>query len=225
MIRAVIFDFDYTLGDSSTGIIECANYALHALGIPTATDDHICRTIGLSLWETYRELAGGAFAEEQGVEFIRLFVERADQVMVDQTRIYEPVPKVFRYLKENGYHLGIVSTKFRFRIDALLERDGLKKSVDLVIGGEDVMLPKPDPEGLNKALDVFEISLEECLYVGDSVIDAETARRAGTHFIPVLTGVTEAEAFDPFHPGVVMKSLSELPRILSDWGRMDISAG
>ena len=57
-IQSVIFDFDYTLADSSVGIIDSANYALIRLGLPTATDDAIRRTIGMSLTSTLPALAG-----------------------------------------------------------------------------------------------------------------------------------------------------------------------
>jgi len=52
-IKAVIFDFDYTLADSSKGIIECINYALRELGLNSVTTDAACETIGLSLGDTF----------------------------------------------------------------------------------------------------------------------------------------------------------------------------
>ena len=49
MPRNVIFDFDYTLADSSAGVIECVNHALEGLLLPTSSDDAIRHTIGMSL--------------------------------------------------------------------------------------------------------------------------------------------------------------------------------
>lgn len=56
--RAVIFDFDYTPADSSGGIVECIDYALAGMGLACATRDAACRTIGLTLQETFIKLAG-----------------------------------------------------------------------------------------------------------------------------------------------------------------------
>jgi phosphoglycolate phosphatase-like HAD superfamily hydrolase len=77
-ILAVIFDFDYTLADSSYGAMECINFALEALSIPPASYEVVCRTIGLSIPETFLSLAGPEHHQENG-EFARLFKQRADE--------------------------------------------------------------------------------------------------------------------------------------------------
>jgi phosphoglycolate phosphatase-like HAD superfamily hydrolase len=56
--RAILFDFDYTLADSSEGIIRCVNSALQTLALPQADPDDIRATIGLSLTDIYAQLAG-----------------------------------------------------------------------------------------------------------------------------------------------------------------------
>ena len=78
----VVFDFDYTLADSSDGIIESINYALSGLGLPVVDGDAIRRTIGLSLGETLVALAGED-ERARAQEFTRLVVEWADEVMAD----------------------------------------------------------------------------------------------------------------------------------------------
>ena len=209
-IQSVVFDFDYTLADSSEGVIECANYALGRLGLPEATDDAIRRTIGLSLPDTLTALAGDEYAG-YGDEFQRLFVECADVVLHDLIVIYEFVPSMVDTLLKNGIRLGIVSSKFRRRIERVLRRDGLVGRFEVIVGGEDVEELKPDPSGLLRAVMTMEISKERCLYVGDSVTDAETARRADLPFAAVLSGVTECEAFAEYQPVMVLGSAAELP--------------
>ena len=82
MARAIIFDFDLTLADSTKGIIECVNFALERLNLPRADDERIKRTIGMSLENTFIRLTGQT--DNQNVSlFISNFVKRADQVMVD----------------------------------------------------------------------------------------------------------------------------------------------
>ena len=118
--QSVIFDFDYTLADSSDAVIECANYALRRLGLPEATDDAIRRTIGLSLPRTLTALAGEEHARH-GDEFQRLFTERADVVMHDLIVMYDFVPSITDALMGSGIRLGIVSSKFRRRIERVLK--------------------------------------------------------------------------------------------------------
>ena len=191
--EAVLFDFDYTLVDSSEGCIDASNSALAALGLPQAEPDRIRRTIGLSLAESFRALTGlddEALAEA----YFRHFVARADRVMADKTVLLPGVARAVAVLRARGLRLGIVSTKFRYRIEAILGRDGLLEPFATIVGGEDVSHPKPHPEGLGLALARLELAAEHALYVGDSAVDAEAARRAGVPFAAVLSGTTPRAA-------------------------------
>lgn len=212
-VRAIIFDFDYTLADSSDGVIDCVNYALRRLELPTAPDDAVRRTIGLSLPRTLTALAGDEHADK-GDEFMRLFIERADVVLNDLIVIYDFVHPIVDALLGNGYKLAIVSSKFRRRIEQALRRDGLGGRFSYIVGGEDVEEMKPDPTGLLRAVAALDTPKECCLYVGDSVTDAETARRARVQFAAVLTGVTERQAFADYAPAAMLESAADLPGML-----------
>ncbi len=91
--KAVLFDFDYTLADSSAGVIESFRYALQNLGVEMAAEDAIRRTIGLPLSESFRTLVDVSHWFHTD-EFLRLFAVRADQVVADLTVLYEEVPRV-----------------------------------------------------------------------------------------------------------------------------------
>ena len=205
----VIFDFDYTLADSSRGVLECINYALEGLGLPKVAAEDAQGTIGLSLPNILVTLVGRE-QEGRAGEFARLFVEKANEVMTDQTEIFEGVPEVIRRLKAEGVTLGIVSTKFRRRIEEILGREDLREPFDVIVGGEDVSRHKPDPEGLLAAIERLGGSPSGSLYVGDSVTDAETARRAGVPFAAILNGVTPREAFKDYPAYRILDNLGDL---------------
>ena len=80
-VKAVIFDFDYTLGDSTLGIIQSVNHGLISMGYPEAQDEQIRRTIGLSLSDTYKVLTQDEDAENAR-QFAVFFKEKADEVKV-----------------------------------------------------------------------------------------------------------------------------------------------
>ena len=212
-----MFDFDYTLADSSEGVISSINYALSNLGLPEAGGDAIRKTIGLSLDEALVTLTGES-NRSHAPEFFRLFVERADEVMVDATRLYEFVPDVFGALREANVAMGIVSQKFRRRIECVLERDGLDGRIGAIIGGEDLPALKPDPTGLLIVIDRLCYRPDESLYVGDSVTDAETARRANVPFVAVLSGVTPRESFADLPALDIIRDASELMDVLNRQG-------
>ena len=212
-LQAIIFDFDYTLADSSQGAIECISFALREMGLDQVSADAACRTIGLSLSETF--LALGEHHEPQRCdEFHQLFVHRAEQVMAKLTVLYDSVPATIESLSERGLRLGIVSTKYRRRINEVLEREALAHGFQVVVGGEDVKQHKPHPQGLFEAMNRLECSPASVLYVGDSVVDAELAKRAGVPLVVVLSGTTPKEHFDGYAPLAMLEDISRLPEFL-----------
>ena len=212
--RSVVFDFDYTLADSTTGVVDCVNYALQKMGLPPAEVGAIQALIGVSLPETFARLAGHHL-RERSEEFKRLFVERGDEVMVRGVRLFDRVEPTIEQLLAMGMTLGILSGKFRYRIEEVLRRDGLERAFAIIVGGEDVSDHKPDPSGLNLAIAALGRSRPEVLYVGDSTVDAETARRAGVPFVALLTGVTPRVAFSNYPAHAILEDLDPLPDWLS----------
>ena len=208
-MRFPVVIFDYTLADSSRGVLECINHAFKGMDLPKVAAEDAKRTIGLSLPNILVALAG---REQEGRvgEFARLFVEKANEIMTDLTEVFEEVPRVIKHLKREGVAVGIISTKFRRRIDEILARDDLLEPFEVIVGGEDVSRHKPDPEGLLAAIERLGGSPSGSLYVGDSVTDAETARLAGVPFAAVLSGVTPREAFTDYPVYDILDNLGEL---------------
>ena len=211
--HAVIFDFDYTLADSSQGAIECINFALAEMGLAHVSAEAACRTIGLSLHETFLTL-GEHHESQRCDEFHQLFVQRAEEVMSKLTVLYDSVPPMVEALREGGLRLAIVSTKYRRRITEVLRREALLHGFEVVIGGEDVEQHKPHPQGLFEAIEKLGCSPESVVYVGDSVVDAELAKRAGVPLIVVLSGVTSRTQFEPYQPLAMLEDVSHLPKIV-----------
>jgi phosphoglycolate phosphatase len=214
-VRAVILDFDYTLADSSEGTIRCINHALAGLGLPLTTPEMAKQTIGLSLPDTLTFLVG-APSPSQVERFTQLFLEMSERVMVAQTVLLPGAFDAMAELRRRCLPLAIVSTKYRRRIEAVLEREGLYNMFEVVIGGDDVAQPKPAPEGLLLAASRLRLEPACCLYVGDSPTDAEAARRAGMPFIATLSGVTLPEALAAYQPLALIPNVGALPAWLSE---------
>jgi phosphoglycolate phosphatase len=211
--EAVIFDFDYTLADSSEGVIECINFALDEMKLERVSAEAAFRTIGLSLTETFLTL-GEHHVSQRSDEFCRLFLRRAEEVMAKLTVLYDAVPATTETLVERGLKLAIVSTKYRRRINDVLARESLLDRFQVVIGGEDVAEHKPHPQGILEAMDRLECSPASVVYVGDSVVDAEVAKRAGVPLIVVLSGVTPRGDFDGYKPIAVLDHVRQLTDVL-----------
>ena len=211
--RAVCFDFDYTLGDSTDSIVAGFQYAFPILGFPSPDRETVRGTIGYLLEDAYTMLTGDGDAEHRA-RFRALFLEAAQERQRTETLLFPGAPELLRGLRARGVPAAIVSTKRGDTIQAILAHHGLEDEVELVIGSADVTRHKPDPEGLRFAMERLGAAPEETLFCGDTVLDAGAARNAGCPFAAVLNGTTPAGDFAPFSPVHIAPDLIDLARWL-----------
>lgn len=204
-----LFDFDYTLADSSKGIVICFRNVLERHRHTGISDEQIKRTIGKTLVDSFSILTGigdEAILEEYRKEYVK----EADRFMTANTRLFPETVSVLQALKEKGANIGIISTKYRYRIMELAKNNIPEGIIDLIVGGEDVKAAKPSPEGVFLALENLGTDKDTTLYIGDSIVDAETAQAAGMDFAGVLHGATTAEELEAYPHVAIMKDLTEL---------------
>ena len=204
-----LFDFDYTLADSSRGIVTCFRNVLTRHGYTEVTDDDIKRTIGKTLEDSFSILTGVTDAG-QLAGFKAEYRKEADTHMTVNTVLFLETKSVLTALKDSGARIGIISTKYRFRIKELLDQHFPEDFMDIIVGGEDVKAAKPSPEGLLLAIKRLHVSKAETLYIGDSTVDAETAQAAGVDFAGVTHGVTTAKELEKYPHRKIMNTLEEL---------------
>ncbi len=204
-----LFDFDYTLADSSKGIVICFRNVLERHRHTGISDEQIKRTIGKTLVDSFSILTG---IEDEAIleEYRKEYVKEADRFMTANTRLFPETVSVLQALKEKGANIGIISTKYRYRIMELAKDNIPEGIIDLIVGGEDVKTAKPSPEGVFLALENLGTDKDTTLYIGDSIVDAETAQAAGMDFAGVLHGATTAEELEAYPHVAIMKDLTEL---------------
>ena len=181
---AIIFDFDFTLADASEGIRHCLQCAFEDLELEYESPDLEHFTVGITMEKFIQKHSN---VSDPGIHenILAKYREHADIVMTDMTRLFDDTHEALLHLKEEGYKLGIVSNKYRFRIEEYLERYKYIHLFDTIIGMEDMENPKPAPDGLLLAMENLGTKPEKTLYIGDNPIDAATAKRADTDFIGV----------------------------------------
>lgn len=205
--KAVLFDFDYTLADSSEGIIAAVNFALEQLALPTADERTIRKLIGRPLDQI---LAHFTTNRSLLADFTKHFQQKADQVMVANTHLFYEVYDLLALLQSLGVKLGIVSTKRRETMTKVLEKVNLLQAFDVIVGGEDVRRHKPSPDALIKAMKKLRSNGKSTLYVGDSVVDAQAAQRIKVDFIGVLTGQTTKATLEKYNHLEIVQDLKAL---------------
>ena len=204
-----LFDFDYTLADSSRGIVTCFRIVLTRHGYMEVTDDEIKRTIGKTLEDSFSILTG-VTDSTQLAGFKEEYRKEADTHMTVNTVLFLETKSVLVALRDSGARIGIISTKYRYRIKELLDQHFPSNFIDIIVGGEDVKAAKPSPEGLLFAIKQLHVTKAETLYIGDSTVDAQTAKSADVDFVGVLHGLTTAEELQQYPHKKIMNSLEEL---------------
>lgn len=215
--QAILFDFDYTLGDSTVPITIGYQKGMEALGWPAPATEQVRPTIGMTLFNGYTMLTGDADPARQKA-FYEHFqdavgqraIDRGDLTMIRETRLFPGALELLEALKAAGVPAGIVSTKLGATIRRIFAYQKADHLLALVVGGEDVDRPKPDPQGLLGAAERLGLSPAQVLFCGDTVIDAGTAQAAGADFCAVLNGTTPPEAFQAFPNVHIAPDLIEL---------------
>lgn len=207
--QGVCFDFDYTLGDSTDSIVAGFQYGLTQMGWPSPDREAVKATIGYLLEDAYTMLTGDSDPARRA-QFRPLFLEVAKERQRRETVLFPGAEELLRALHGHGVKTAIVSTKRGDTIQYIMERYHLLDQLEFVIGSEDVHAPKPDPQGLNMALERMGLKPEELLFCGDTVLDAGAAKNAGCPFCAVLNGTTPAGDFADFHPVHIAPDLFEL---------------
>ena len=212
--KCCLFDFDYTLADATDGIVASMNHALLTMNFPLPSREAIRHTVGLPLSEAFTVLTKNEDPELKA-SFIRLFKEKADEVMTQNTRLFQDTVPVLNVLKSKGMKTGIVTTKYRYRIVDILQEYQVSHLLDIIVGGDDVKNAKPDPEALLKALDQLAVAKDSVIYIGDNIVDAKAANSANVDFIAVTTGTTAKDDFMQIPHIAIVSTLADiLPPIL-----------
>lgn len=204
-----LFDFDYTLADSSQGIVKCFRIVLEANGYMDITDEDIKRTIGKTLENSFSILTG-VKDEDTLEEYRQAYSNEANHYMTINTFLFNDAKETLIQLKNQGAKLGIISTKYRYRIIEFLNTQFPTDFFDIIIGGEDVKHHKPSPEGLLKAIELLNVNKSEVLYLGDSIVDAETGQAASVDFAGVLNGMTSQQELEAYPHKMMLSELSQL---------------
>lgn len=212
--KAVLFDFDYTLGDATDAILAGFTHGMTTLGFPAPERESVRRTVGMLLEDAYTLLSGDV-TEAGRTAFRDLFSQVARPMQKAGIPLCTGAAELLATLHEHGIATAVVSTKHTPTLQAILAHHGLDSILSAIIGGDLVEHPKPDPEGLLMALDLLNVTTAEVLFCGDTVIDAETAKRGGVDFCAVLNGTTPAEAFVSFPCKHIAPDLPDLRRWLA----------
>jgi len=205
--RLAVFDLDGTLVDSVDDLAASVNHALGAVGLPLRSRDEVRSFIG----DGARVLLERAVGPRRDLLEPALAAWRAhyDAHLLDATRPYPGVPEALAAARRT---LAVLTNKPAPMAVRILAGLGLAGRFAGVVGGGDAP-PKPDPAGARALLARLGVRPEDAVLVGDSPVDAATARNAGMEFVAVTWGLSPREAL----VGAGAAHLVDRPGDLAPW--------
>ena len=232
-VDTLIFDLDGTLLDTKE-LIDHSFIETFRKFRPdyVLSDDELDSFFGPTLYESFSRYSD---SEDEINEMIAYYREYNLAHHDEMVMAFKGAREVLKALSHKRYRIGIVSSKKKDLVIHGLEHCGLDDFVDVIIGPEDVKNPKPDPEGINKALAELnaidenmddsnkkkraprdeEVYKKHALYIGDNKADIEAAKNAGIRSCGVLY-IKHPEIMLEASPDFVINKLTELMNICGE---------
>ncbi|MBD3262248.1 MAG: HAD-IA family hydrolase [Candidatus Altiarchaeales archaeon] len=204
MTQALFFDFDGTLSDSLTPVWVEYQRVMKKLGLPEKTYQEFCLHVGKP-WE---QVLLGMWPDLD----IKSFTENY-RFSEEKVKSIEGVNTALNVLSED-YVLGLLTSRGRLTLEKHMQCSKVDPKIfSAIYTRDDTRRHKPDPRVFNEITAKLGLDKAEALYVGDSTVDALSARDAGIGFVGVLTGAAVEEDFMRFNVDFV-DSVADLPDYL-----------
>ena len=192
MKKAVLFDLDGTLLNTLGDLTGAVNHALTCHGFPVRTETEVRSFIGDGVKELIARACPSGTDGETRAAVLESYLPYYAAHNRDKTAPYPGVLELLRALKAAGYHLGVVSNKHAAGVRALCDYF-FEDLLDVAVGNDDTYPPKPAPDSLLFAMEQLKVTPENVWFVGDSVMDVQTAHAAGVRSIAVTWGFQDEE--------------------------------
>lgn len=194
----IIFDLDGTLLNTIDDLGYACNYALEKTGYPTYPIEAYPAKVGNGINNLIRRALPESERTEDNILRVRAhFVPYYDAHNCDYTRPYEGIPELLATLKAQGHQLAVASNKYQAATEKIVNHffPGI---FDVILGEREGIERKPNPQIVFDILDRLRLKEKrsasperiktELLYVGDSLVDRETARNANVPFVACSWG-------------------------------------
>ena len=210
-IRAVLYDFDGTLADSTELIMRCYRHtmALHLGSAPP--DEEWLSGFGTPLDTQIARFARSEAERVAMLESYRSYQNLHHDVLL---RPFAGATETVAELARRGVPLAIVTSRYRRGTLRGMELCGLLDYFPVVITPEDVRHPKPHPEPVLRALDELGVGAEETVLIGDSPHDMAAGRAAGTYTAAALWGPFPREVLTAEKPDFFLDQQEDALRLI-----------
>ena len=192
--HAIIFDLDGTLLDTLDDIANSANQVLATRGLPTHPNRDYRMLIGEGVVKLMHRALPEKHRDEATVQAcVAAYVQEYERRWNDQTKPYAGVPELLDALGTRGVKLAVLSNKPDQFTQQCVGELLAKWRFEVVLGANDRFPRKPDPASAIEVARRLGVLPGECLYLGDSGVDMQTACAAKMCAVGALWGFRDRE--------------------------------
>ncbi|MCR5003600.1 MAG: HAD family hydrolase [Bacteroidales bacterium] len=213
MVKAVFFDFDGTLGDTTEAILNSAHAAIEQMSLPHTTDLNLRQHIGLPLSEMFHDIYKG-LNDNEIKQICDIYREALDSEYYRQIKLFPGVKEALEEFKARGWTLGIVTSRHLKSTDFLSDMLGIRKYFDIIVGVDLVKNPKPAPDTVQVGLYKFGLEPEETVVVGDTRFDLQMGHNAGCKVCGVTYGNHSREMLELENPEYIVDDIRDLCKLI-----------
>ena len=211
MKKLVIFDLDGTLLNTIEDLGNAANYALSRNGYPT----HSLASYPFFVGNGVRNLIRKALPDDARTDSIidsllKDFKEYYNEHNTDCTKPYDGIVELLRKLQDNGVKMAVASNKYQQATEKIIASYFGDIDFVAVYGQRDGVNVKPDPSVVFSILADAKVPKSDVLYVGDSGVDMETARRACVDSVGVTWGFRSEKELNEYHADRIVNKVSDI---------------
>ncbi len=192
----IIFDLDGTLLNTIDDLGYACNYALEKTGYPTHRIEDYPRMVGNGINNLIRRALPELERTEKNILRVREhFVPYYDEHNCDHTRPYDGIPQLLESLKMQGHQLAVASNKYQAATEKIVNHF-FPDIFDVILGEREGIERKPNPQIVYDIIKSQKAKVErpKVLYIGDSLVDKETAMNAKVPFVACSWGFVSREA-------------------------------
>ena len=213
-MKAILFDLDGTLIDSSEGITKSTQYALAHYGIIENDLSKFYKFIGPPLVASFKKYYD--FPEEQAVEAVAVYRERYNKIGLFECSLYPGVRECIEKLKAQGYLIGMASSKPEVSCRRILEHFGILELFDDVVGATFDGRIDTKEEVLNEVMRRWsDVPKDEMCLIGDTMFDVEGANQVGIRTVAVNFGFGNVQEMVEAGAVAVCDDMEKLPDIVA----------
>lgn len=212
MFKYVFFDFDGTLIDTNEIIVKCLNFVSSKYNGRELNDRELTGILGKPLEIQMKEICESRY-EELTLDYKSMYRSLRDEMTTE----FSGITDMLKAIRCSGVKVAIISNKGTSGINHGIEKFSLSEYIDYVVSSEDVILKKPHPEGIYKAmayLGLGEEDKKDIVFVGDSIHDIECGKNAGLKTVLVGWTIMDKEVLLKSEPDYVAKDSKDLEKII-----------